>query len=374
MNIEPAVPFETITTYEGTDAFFALHGRVENMAAFELGASLDAVIDRHPRSIELDLTHLDFMGPTGFVALANAEKRLTEIGTKLTVRSPSELVNRLLSIMEVAEVSRLIGQALSDGGHLVDEHFVEMPALALRGVQGNPADEFRKVTAIPADPDVVDGALRLVVELARALVEGADGVSVSLRRHGRLSTVAASDQTVMAMDADQYATGEGPCVDASLKGRWYHAQSLDTETRWPAFTPQARGLGIKAILSTPLMAFEEPVGALNIYSHHAAAFDVKAQAAAAVFAKKASVILSDAGAGASDTQMAFRFQEALQSRRVITLATGVIMEREGVEEDEAFADLLRLSLYHGETLRGQADAMVRSSRQPESGPDTALDE
>jgi transcriptional regulator with GAF, ATPase, and Fis domain len=230
------------------------------------------------------------------------------------------------------------------------------------------------VTAIPADPDVVDGALRLVVELARALVEGADGVSVSLRRHGRLSTVAASDQTVMAMDADQYATGEGPCVDASLKGRWYHAQSLDTETRWPAFTPQARGLGIKAILSTPLMAFEEPVGALNIYSHHAAAFDVKAQAAAAVFAKKASVILSDAGAGASDTQMAFRFQEALQSRRVITLATGVIMEREGVEEDEAFADLLRLSLYHGETLRGQADAMVRSSRQPESGPDTALDE
>jgi len=364
MNIEPAVPFETITTYEGTDAFFALHGRVENMAAFELGASLDAVIDRHPRSIELDLTHLDFMGPTGFVALANAEKRLTEIGTKLTVRSPSELVNRLLSIMEVAEVSRLIGQALSDGGHLVAEHLVEMPALALRGVQGNPADEFRKVTAIPTDPDVVDGALRLVVELARALVEGADGVSVSLRRHGRLSTVAASDQTVMAMDADQYATGEGPCVDASLKGRWYHAQSLDTETRWPAFTPQARGLGIKAILSTPL----------NIYSHHAAAFDVKAQAAAAVFAKKASVILSDAGAGASDTQMAFRFQEALQSRRVITLATGVIMEREGVEEDEAFADLLRLSLYHGETLRGQADAMVRSSRQPASGPDTALDE
>ena len=42
----------------------------------------------------------------------------------------------------------------------------------------------RRVTALPADPDVVDGALRLVVELARSFVGGADGVSVSLLRNG----------------------------------------------------------------------------------------------------------------------------------------------------------------------------------------------
>ena len=57
-------------------------------------------------------------------------------------------------------------------------------------------------------------ALRLAVE--RATVGGADGVSVSLRRHG-LAPVAASDQTISDMDANQYATGEGgPCVDASV--------------------------------------------------------------------------------------------------------------------------------------------------------------
>jgi anti-anti-sigma regulatory factor len=371
MTIEPPVPFKTIATFEGADAFFALHGRVENMAVFELSASLDAVIDRNPTSVELDLTHLDFMGPTGFVALANAEKRLTEMRTKLTVRSPSELVNRLLGIMEVAEVSRLIGQALSNGGRLVAARLAEVPALSLRG---DPTDEFRKVTAIPTDPDIIDGALRLVVELARALVEGADGVSVSLRRHGRLSTVAASDQVVMEMDADQYSTGEGPCVDASQNGHSFHAESLETETRWPAFTPQARGLGIKAILSSPLIALERPVGALNIYSRQAAAFDVKAQAAAAIFAKKASVILSDAGAGASDTQMTLRFQESMESRKVITLATGVIMGREGVEENEAFTNLLRLSLSHGETLRGQAEVTVRSSWRTELGSGSGLDE
>jgi hypothetical protein len=57
---------------------------------------------------------------------------------------------------------------------------------------------------------VIDGALGLVVELTLSCIGGADGVSVSLLRHGVLSTVAASDQTIMAMDADQYATGEGP--------------------------------------------------------------------------------------------------------------------------------------------------------------------
>jgi hypothetical protein len=49
------------------------------------------------------------------------------------------------------------------------------------------------------------------------------------------------------------------------------------------------------------------------------------------------------------------------------------MEREGVDEDDAFADLLRLSLYHGEPLREQAHATVRSARQPQPGPELELD-
>ena len=95
--------------------------------------------------------------------------------------------------------------------------------------------------------------------------------------------MAASDQTITEMDADQYLTAEGPCVDASIQGRWFHAGSLETETRWPSFTPRARALGIMAILSSPLKALGRPVGALNIYSRTASTFDVEAQEAAAVF-------------------------------------------------------------------------------------------
>jgi hypothetical protein len=118
-------------------------------------------------------------------------------------------------------------------------------------------------------------------------------------------------------------------------------------------------------LSSPLKAFEQPVGALNIYSRTAESFEIKDQETAAVFARKASVILSDARAGVSDSQMALRYKEALQSRKVITLATGIIMEREGMDEDDAFTALLRLSLYHGETLRGRAESTLLSARTPE---------
>lgn len=373
MNSGSSSPHEIVTSFEGSEAVLSLRGRVEHKGAFVLGASFDAAIDRHPTSMVLDLSELEFIGTAGMVAVANAERRLAEMGTKLTVRSPSELVNRLLGMMESAQVARMLERAPRESGPFGIEQVEQRSGLSVAAQPEGPTAEFRRMTAMPSDPDVVDGALRLVVELARALVEGADGVSVSLRRHGRLSTVAASDQIILEMDADQYSTGEGPCVDASVLGQRFHAESLDLETRWPAFTPQARGLGINAILSSPLKAFEEPVGALNIYSRTPQAFDAKAQAAAAVFAKKASVILSDAGTGMRDTQMAYRYQDALRSRKSITLATGVLMEREGVDEDEAFTDLLRLSLYQGSPLRKQAEAMVRSARRPpleqEAGPD-----
>jgi anti-anti-sigma factor len=359
-----APDFGAVTTDEARAVTVALRGSVENLAAFELGAILDAAIDRHPTSMVLDLAELIFMGAAGLVAIANAEKRLATMGVTLTIKSPSALVNRLLGILELAETTR-IERGLPEHGHLGPEQLGDMAPMSQRFGSSIATKDLRRVTGMPADPDVVDGALRLIVELARIGIEAADGVSVSLLRHGTLSTVAASDQTVTAMDADQYLTGEGPCVDASVKGHWFHAESLETETRWPSFTPRARALGIRAILSSPLKAFDEPVGALNIYSRSASPFEVRDQLKAATFAQKASVILSDARAGVSDTQMALRFQEALRSRVVVSLAQGVIMEREGIDEDAAFTALLRLSLYHGEPLRQRAVGVVRSAHDPE---------
>jgi anti-anti-sigma factor len=369
MSINRNAPkFEAVTRFEGTEATIVLSGSVENAAAFSLSATLDAAIDRGPTSMVLDLAKLHFMSAAGLVAISNAEQRLAALDVVLTVQSPSMLVNRVLGLMEQAQTSRL-DRPLPERAHLGPEELGQPSASSQRFASSLGTKDLRRVTGMPADPDVIDGALRLVVELALTNVAGADGVSVSLLRHGVLSTVAASDHTIMAMDADQYATREGPCVDASFKGHWFHAESLDTEARWPAFTPRARSLGIRAILSSPLRAFGEPVGALNIYSRTAETFEIRDQELAAVFAEKASVILSDARANVNDTQMALRFQEALRNRELISLARGIIMERDGVDAEAAFRALLHRSLSQGVPLREQAIAVVLSASRPELAAD-----
>jgi len=232
----------------------------------------------------------------------------------------------------------------------------------------SPPDQvLERIAAIPAGHDVVDGCLRLVVALTQASVEGADGVSVSLQRHGRLTTVAATDQTILDMDARQYATGEGPCVDASVEGHWFHAESLDHETRWPTFTPKAKRLGINAILSNPLVAENGPVGALNIYSRTAAAFSPKERALASTFASEASILLRVGGVDVSDRRLSERLGAALRNRHIIAQAEGVVMEREGISEEEAYTSLRVISQRDGRPLAERAADVVDSTRRTRSG-------
>ena len=139
------------------------------------------------------------------------------------------------------------------------------------------------------------------------------------------------------MDASQYETGEGPCVDASTAGHWFHAESLDNETRWPDFTPRALSLGIRAILSSPLLVQDRPVGAMNIYSRTPGAFTPSGQELAALFATEASLILGGVETEMGDDHLSLRLQSALRTREVIAQAQGVLMERQGLAERAAHA-------------------------------------
>ena len=300
------------------------------------------------------------------IAISNAARRLDDLGVMLAVRSPSVLVDQILSTKTAAEDSRAdatplvhdrLGAEGQNSSSVVSNRF--LPRLS--------SSDPRRLTAMPVDPDVMDSVFELVVELARAGVSGADGASISLLRHGVLTTVAASDHTIRSMDAGQYASGEGPCIDAATKGRWFHAASLETETRWPHFTPVARDLGIHAILSSPLKTFGVPIGALNIYSRTADTFGIKDQEAAAAFAQKASTILGDAGTTVSEAELADRFQEALRSRRSIALATGIFMERHALSDDDALTKLLRQSLHSEESLRRHAERIAQSTRRTDLG-------
>ena len=375
-SVGPLDAFGVTVGFAGDQAVVGVRGEVDLLTAPELASVLTAVIDRGHSSVVLDLAETTFMGVAGLRIIEAATDRLEASKGGLSLRSPSAQARRLLDITGLAETIHVAhdddvdaAEAVGDEGaedvddRLGPEQTASVPGRPVTVETANPTHQLRHVSAIPAENDVVDGALRLVVALARATVEGADGVSVSLHRHGRLTTVASSDQTILDMDADQYATGEGPCVDAAVEGRWFHVESLDQETRWPAFTAKARQLGIGAILSTPLLAEDRPVGALNIYSNTTEAFAAKEQDLASIFATEASAILRDAGVSVSDDQLADRLADALRTRQTIAQAQGVLMERDGISEQDAYTQLRSFSQRTSEPL-GQRAAHVVSSTQP----------
>jgi len=224
-----------------------------------------------------------------------------------------------------------------------------------------PAPTSVEVSVLPATSDVVDAALRLITALARDVVGGADGVSVTLRRHGTLSTVAASNEEIAEMDRNQYATGEGPCLSAAAEGHSFHVESLTEETRWPRFIPRAIEDGIASILSTPLMVAKRPVGALNIYSNTERAFGPHDQELAALFAGQASGILAAAGVEQTVDEVAERLRNALRAREVIAQAQGAIMARQGISADAAYADLRRAARRQTMTVQAHSAAIVAAA-------------
>jgi anti-anti-sigma factor len=372
----PLSDFSIGASFVDGQVVLALRGEVDALTAPEFGAFFETMIDRGHRTVMLDLVGLRFMDASGLAVIALGADRLEVLGGTLTIRTPAALIRQMLDITGFARLV-VLGERESDYGEFdpgrprtVAAVMADSAAPVTGMVGGPPTDSsrltqsVRQFTAIHSGDEMIDGALRLAVTLAHAVVGAADGVSVSLRRRGQLSTVAATDQTISAMDATQYETGEGPCVDASTDGHWFLTESLDEEARWPAFTPRARDLGIRAILSSPLLVQNRPVGALNIYSRRPQAFTLRDQELAATFASETALLLNEAETDMSDDHLSIRFLGALRAREVIAQAQGVLMEREGLAEHDAYSEMRRYSRQNGRPLQERAEHIVMSTRRP----------
>jgi len=210
----------------------AVEGDVDPGTATDLRRVLGALVDRRHADVVLDLGGVGFLDGSGIEVIVTAASRLGAAGGRLTLRSPSRMTLRLLELTSVGDLVTVeMGDPADD---LAAEQGVDEPQGSdQRAVEPvtRVAEEVRSPPSSPGNAlsgggDVLDAALRLVTVLARATVDGADGVSVSLERHGTVTTVAASDETIAQMDRDQYATGEGPCLSAAAEGRWFHVESL----------------------------------------------------------------------------------------------------------------------------------------------------
>ena len=84
--------------------------------------------------------------------------------------------------------------------------------------------------------------LQRSVEQVTTAVPAAELASVTVLRDGKGQTAAASSARVQAIDEDQYAAGDGPCLQAARTRQTVRTSAADAGQRQPAF-PQRPGRG-----------------------------------------------------------------------------------------------------------------------------------
>ncbi|MCE3553282.1 ANTAR domain-containing protein [Pseudonocardia sp. RS11V-5] len=207
------------------------------------------------------------------------------------------------------------------------------------------AAEFVALAAALLEANTVADVLERVIRSAKAVVSGADLVSVTLRDPERgFHTPVETDALATRLDELQYRLDEGPCVAATRREGMglVHETDLTVSEQFPRWAPAAADLGVRGVLAVGLFPDGDAprMGALNLYTLEGGPLDVAERDVALVLAAHASTALAATQACAASDLEAAQLRRALQSRDVIGQAKGILMERRGVSAEEAF-DILR---------------------------------
>lgn len=225
--------------------------------------------------------------------------------------------------------------------------------------------EFAELAEALHEAPTPDSTAEQVVTYASQQLDADYGSITLIRRGGRLETVGATDPIAEQVDALQYELDEGICRDASWHRETLASEDLASDRRWPHWGPKVVGLGIASILAAELTgAGDRRIGAINLYWTRPRRFTADDVAFANIFARHAAVALATSYQVAS-------LNVALDGRKLIGQAQGILMERHGLDEARAFEVLKRYSQDHNIKLRNVAEHLIATRRLPtaeEAGP------
>ena len=199
--------------------------------------------------------------------------------------------------------------------------------------------------------------LQTIVDVAARSLPGIDHVGISLyHRNGEMETKAATHNFVWLLDKLQHELGEGPCVHAIESSGLVRVEHAENDPRWPRFMKPAVAMGLRAQLGIRLYADEATLGGLNMYSVEAETIDPGVEHLAELFADHAAIAL---GRSRREEQL----HHAIATRQLIGQATGIIMERFGINETHAFDYILRASSHSNTKVRDIAQAFVDGANE-----------
>ncbi|WP_420359248.1 ANTAR domain-containing protein [Kribbella jejuensis] len=196
-----------------------------------------------------------------------------------------------------------------------------------------------------------------VVEFALQALDCSHAGVALIVRNGRLQIPATTDPVVAEIYAFQVAGGKGPLTESMRDHSLVRIRDTAAEDRWPEWAEKVRSLGVRSVLDVPLTTADGTVGVLGLYSTELDAFGPDEEAIAHILARHASVAVSSA-------RREENLAQAVDARKLVGLAMGILMERYDLDEDQAFSVLRRYSQDTNTKLRDVAQQLIETRKLP----------
>ncbi|WP_233712440.1 GAF and ANTAR domain-containing protein [Kribbella turkmenica] len=219
------------------------------------------------------------------------------------------------------------------------------------------ADEFARLATELHDVGGVEETADAVVEFAlHALHCTCAGVLMVSGRHPQV--LASTDPRIAKLYHLQVEADEGPVIAAIRKESTVVIDDVATDTRWPAaWIAQARAEDIRTVVHLPLIVGARVTAVLSLFSDRPHAFDADDLAVAHILARHATVAIANARQEAT-------MARAIDARKLVGQAMGILMERYDLDGGHAFEVLKRYSQQHNRKLRDVAQELIDTRRLP----------
>lgn len=218
----------------------------------------------------------------------------------------------------------------------------------------------RLVTAV-LSPAPTSQVIERIVRIATESIDGCDHAGLC---GVYLPSAPSPAQSELEPGLEHGPDGRGPCADALAGADLVCSDDLWDDERWPRLTPRTTRVGARSALAVRLFAGDETLGVLHLTGRRPGAFGPAARAQALLFAAAAGLALSAARSHAADERRVEQFRTAMLTREIIGQAQGILMERERVRAEQAFALIRDASQRLNVKLRDVAQELVDTGLLP----------
>ena len=188
----------------------------------------------------------------------------------------------------------------------------------------------------PPEADPVKDITRVLLLATSVFSVSGLGLMLLDPEGGELRYVASTDEAARDLERSQEEVGEGPCIEAFVRGSVVGTHDLLSDDRWPRLKGHLPREGIRAVLGLPTKVSGETVGTLNAYSLQPHPWDDSEAGALRAYNEVLEGRLAAAMLADGQSQLVEQLRSALHRRATIERAIGYIMGRESLDAVTAF--------------------------------------